>query len=243
MLDLPKEMSPVAENIVAAREEVSGEFARWRLEAGGRNRFPLRIVPTRDLDPNRKVNQVRQATTYDVSLSGVNISSQMTLDIPDIPVRRMVLELDPGVRLISARCGETSLSWTNVPPPAQGRRPWAVLEFPEPIRGTGRIVRVGAMASAEVGCVWRLPRLEPREMFWQDGAVAIQVPAPLFVERGRRPAHGRCGSARSRRRTLESRGSFNVFPRTHASTCFWPGPSRRCKSTQQRRSSWAARRC
>ena len=143
MLDLPKRSSPIAENVVAIREGVSGETARWRLEAGGRNRFPLRIVPSKDLDSNHKVNRVRQATTYDVSLSGVNIWSQMTLDIPDVPIRRMAIELDPGVRLISAHCGETSLGWIECAPLGQGQQPSAVLEFPEPVRGTG-----GLFASA-----------------------------------------------------------------------------------------------
>ena len=182
LLDLPKNMNPSAQGVAVSRVGSAGNMVRWRLEAGGKNCFVLRIDPAEGLDVQRSVTSLRQATTYHVSPSGVDISAQLTLDAGNVPVGRLALEMDPGVQLVSAHCGENSLRWSTVPPVGAGKVPWTLLEFAEPIRAARRIVRVAAMAPVEIGRVWRLPGIRPQGVFWQDGDVTLQILSPLVME-------------------------------------------------------------
>ncbi len=58
-----------------------------------------------------------------------------------------------------------------------------MVTLPEPIRdGTG-VLRLRALAPLAMGKPWRLPRIYPEGMFWQEGDATLLVPGPLVVER------------------------------------------------------------
>ncbi len=211
VVELPKHLGPVVERLPdvpakpaaqpldeargPAAPRFSGESAvvvqetavpdgdlLWRIELGGHHRVRLRVVPIEHLDSTRLWDSVRQATVYDLSLRGIDVTAQWTLDVPQVALKRLMMELDPGLRLVAARYGEAAVRWSVVGPTGEGRTTLVALELPEPLRGPGRVLRLSALGPVELGRRWKLPEMRPRGVFWQEGTVRLLVPAPLAIE-------------------------------------------------------------
>ncbi|MCR4414962.1 MAG: hypothetical protein NUV77_21295 [Thermoguttaceae bacterium] len=173
----------LAESVVVVQETAVPEGnLLWRIELGGHHRVRLRVAPIEHLDPSRLWNSVRQATVYDISLRGIDVTAQWTIDAHHVALRRLMMELDPGLRLVAARYGEAAVRWSVVGPTGEGRKTLVALELPEPLRGPGRVLRLSALGPVELGRRWRLPEMRPRGVFWQEGTVRLLVPAPLAIE-------------------------------------------------------------
>jgi len=113
VLELPKDVQPVVEGGLTTRQDsASPERVQWAIEPGPRPQFHLRVVPSGQLDSGRTLDTVRQATLYEMSLRGVDVTSQWTLDIRSLPRRQIEVELDPGLRLCGAWLGELPLRWS-----------------------------------------------------------------------------------------------------------------------------------
>lgn len=183
VLDLPEGVQPVVENGFSARQE--GELAgraRWVLELGPQAPLHLRVVPQAQLASAQSLDTVRQATLYELSLRGVDVTAQWTLDIRGLPRRQIGLDLEPGLRLSGAWLGEVPLRWSAAGPASPGQPSQAWIELPEPIRGPNRVLRLAAMGPVVLGRPWRLPEIRPRDFFWQEGTLRLLVPAPLALE-------------------------------------------------------------
>jgi hypothetical protein len=57
-----------------------------------------------------------------------------------------------------------------------------VLELPEPIQGTGRVLSLGAVAPLRTDARWNLPSIRPEGLFWQEGVATLSVARPLVLE-------------------------------------------------------------
>jgi hypothetical protein len=187
-LDLPANLTPVADHGLPIAEGPRGESARWRIELGGYHRVKLRLVSSDDLDPKRPANEVRQATTYEFTPRGVDVAAQLTLDVPLVPLRQLTLELDPKLEIVAATMASPStksdpakLGWKKLPA-APGGKTRVALELPEPLQGQGRVIRVSAIAPVELGKRWRLPALRGEGLFWQEGTATLVTPSPLAIE-------------------------------------------------------------
>jgi len=182
-LQLPRHLTPVVESAIVTQEGTAGDgMTRWSIDLGGRNRFRLRLIPTEDLDPARRLNVVRQSLTYEVSLRGIEVSAEWTLDVPYVPLRQVVVDLDPSLQLAAARCCGVAVPWKVVRLAAAGHGARVVLELPEPIQGLGRVLRLGAVGPSVLDNRWRLPGLRAEGLFWQEGTSTVIVPAPLTLE-------------------------------------------------------------
>ncbi len=188
VLDLPQGMTPVADQGVVIEEGLTGEgLRRWRIELGGHYRVGIRLVPAEIADGRLPSVQVRQATTYEFSPRGATVTAELRIDAPEEPLRRITLLLDAGLRLttaeyVRAREGGSPLPWTVASPPAGSGGSRATLEFPEPLQGTGRLVRLQAIVPLTTDGLWRLPGIRPEGMFWQEGGATLSVLAPLVVK-------------------------------------------------------------
>lgn len=183
-LDLPKEFSVDAgAGAVVSRQSPLGEsLRRWVIEFGGRSRCDLALTASDHGQPRPPVALVHESSVYDCSLRGVELSSQWKIAVHGEPLREMTFALDPELQLISAHVGEVPIPWSASPQP-DGSATRLHLKFPEPIRDAERIVRLIAIGHPVLGRSWRLPRLQPEDVFWEEGNIALLVPEPLLVNR------------------------------------------------------------
>ncbi len=137
-------MVPLVDRGVVLPQTAAGDgFARWQIEFGGHNRLRLRVARADDLAAQRKSTTVRQTTTYDFAPGGVNVSVQLSLDATASPPRQLILDLDPDLRITSARCGDAAVPWSVAATSAgltRGRRPpsawsWNCRSRPAGLRG------------------------------------------------------------------------------------------------------------
>ena len=183
ILELPESTTPVTDCGIVTKEPASFDQTRhWRIELGGHERVQLRIVPTAELELRRRQARVRQSLVYDFTLHGLELSAQLQFDAPDEPLRQIIVALDPGLRLVTARYGSVAIPWSTMAPASDRPGTRVVLELPEPLQGTGRSVRLGLLAPLQQGVPWRLPKVHPEGAHWQEGNATLLVASPLVIE-------------------------------------------------------------
>ncbi|HEV3416010.1 MAG TPA: hypothetical protein VG056_04335, partial [Pirellulales bacterium] len=186
----------------AASQPASG---RWLIELGGQNLGVLRIAKRDMVHERRPLTLVRQNLIYDFSPRGLQLSADLKLDVLGEPIRQIPLDLDWPLTLVTARYGDAEIPWSEEAVPETGlgllQFAWArvqeildeldirvplsarhrriVLQLPEPLRGAGRIVRLGAVAP--LPAIGRLPSVQPAtsEMLWQEGSATLLSVLPL----------------------------------------------------------------
>jgi len=188
VLDLPSGVTLATDHGVVVEEDSGGKGTRrWRIELGRHHRVGIRLLPTGAVGGQLPSTRVRQSTKYYFSLQGLEVRTRLELDVCGQPLRHVALVLDPGLRLVDAvytkaLYGETPLEWTVVSPSPGSQDTRVILEFPERVEGTKRIVEVRALAPLQLDRRWRLPAIRPEGMFWQEGKAALSVPVPLELE-------------------------------------------------------------
>ncbi len=184
VLDLPQDLAPNAEEAVVV-EEGPGEAGtrRWRVEIGSRRRIGLRVTPRDGAREGLPSTRLRQATQYQFSLEALDVHANLELDVHGAPLRRLAVRLDPGLRPVKALLGERPLRWALMPPGAKDEGTGVVLEFPEPVEGTKRIVHLHALAPVQLDRAWKLPAIRVQGVFWEQGTAVLSIPAPLRAER------------------------------------------------------------
>lgn len=180
---------------------------RWTIDVGGQTQFVVRLAPRDFLRDSRPLTLVRQSLAYSFSPHGMQLSADLKLDVLGEPIERIAMVVDRPLTLVTARSGGTQLSWYETD--AAGKKPGAadsnaaagpardrnkpptndplgprriVVEFPEPIHGTGRLVRLGFVAPSISRS--RLPVIRPADegLFWQEGSASLLVPLPLELD-------------------------------------------------------------
>ena len=183
LLDLPETVIPVAQHGVVTQGPPDDDgLRRWTLNLGGHHRTGVRLMRAGNSEGDGHSAQVRQSLVYDFSLQGVEVSAQLQLDVHKQPLRQVTLALDPELQLVTARYGNSPVPWSTTSPEDNGQAARVVLELPEPIQGTGRVLRLGAFAPLKIGSRWKLPGIRPEGIFWQEAGATLLVPAPLLVE-------------------------------------------------------------
>jgi hypothetical protein len=181
-LDLPEHLAPRLDHgVVVSVTEIGEGRRRWRIDLGGQSRLTLRLRGAAAEAPARRLTILRQTRTYDFSPRGVELSAQLTLDVRREPLRNIALEADRELRLVSAKYGDTEISWTVARNETTGKTD-IELQLPEPIQGASRVVRLLAVAPLRMDEAWKLPTLEPQGVFWSEGSTRLLVPAPLALK-------------------------------------------------------------
>jgi len=180
---LPKGLAPLVDRAVVLKDGPATDGAeRWRIELGGQHRFSMRLIPSEDLAGDRKHNVLRQALTYEFSLRGVDVSAQWTLDVPAAPLRQLAVDLDPALQLVAARYAGQPVHWSTAGSAAAHGGTRVVIELPEAVRGSGKVLGLGAVTMPVLGNRWRLPTMRPQGVFWQEGTTTLVVPSPLTLD-------------------------------------------------------------
>jgi hypothetical protein len=182
LLDLPAGFQVVSDVGITSREHCDRPGCdRWRIELGGRCQAQLYLAPPEAAKDRRAWPEVRQTSIYDFSLHGVDLAVQLAIDVRAAPLRQFTIQLDPGTRLVSAYYGDQALVWSvAAEDPRQGTH--ATLHLPEALRGAGHVVRLTAVAPLVMQQTWKLPRIQPQEVFWQQGTTTLLVPFPLSID-------------------------------------------------------------
>lgn len=182
IVELPETLTPLSDRGIVTQEAANVEQTKhWRIELGGHDRVRLRIVPTAELALRRHQTRVRQSLVYDLTSHGLELSAQLRFDVSDEPLRQILVELDPGLRLVTARYGSVAVPWSPMAPAADRAGTRVVLELPEPLAGVGQTVRLGLLAPLQLDTPWRLPGIRAEGVFWQEGNATLVVASPLLL--------------------------------------------------------------
>jgi hypothetical protein len=181
-LDLPSTLQlRTKSGIVVQSSAVDGNRRRWQLALGGHNRFWV-LLSSPEEDRGLQRVALRQSHTYNLSSRELELTSQLSLDVPQEPLRQLEITLEPSLRLLAARHGETPVPW-SVLEDAATKTSRIVLEFSEPLQGMGNVIHLGATAPVVLDEPWRLPGLTVHGVFWQEARATLLVQKPLALER------------------------------------------------------------
>ncbi len=137
VLETAPAVEVVADHGIVTRDlDAPTETVRWNIDFGGHDHLTLRIAPEDAVRERRPLTLLRQAMTYEFSSRGIDVTTQLRLDVHGEPLERARIDLDPSLHLIAARYGELAVPWSATTDPQTGRS-HVLLEFPEPVEGTG----------------------------------------------------------------------------------------------------------
>jgi hypothetical protein len=181
VLEAPSNREIAADGAVLTKTATaSGKTNRWTLEAGGSKRVVLRMTDAA-MRERRPLTLLRQSQVYEFSPRGVNVEAQLKFDIHGEPIQQMAVNLDPSLRLVAARYGELQVPWSATID-VESRVSHVMLQLPEAIVGTGRVLQLSAVAPLTTGKRWRLPGLQPEGVSWQEGSATLLIPDSLLLE-------------------------------------------------------------
>ena len=181
-LALPDSVVPVLPEGVAAGDAADRKQGRWRFELGGRTRAQLKLDASDAHSRQRRLALLHEKTTYRFSLGGLDVASLLKLDVHREPLRHLQLDLDPRLRVVSVQYGGSELAWSVNPAVASGGEHTVVVDFAEPLFGTGKAITVTALAPLVVGKALKLPRFKVRDVAWQEGDLTLSLPPPLGLD-------------------------------------------------------------
>ncbi len=183
-LDLPAGYVPeLNHGAVVGRTPSAGGRVRWKLELGGGEQVTLTLKDAVAAPRETQVS-ARQSSTYELSPRGVELNQQLSLDVRGAPLRALQLALDSGLTLVSARQGNEEIAVSLSPGDAGASKETRVtLDFPTPLAGLGRTIRLSAVAPLELGKLQNLPAIRPLDVTWRQGAATVRLAAPLSLSR------------------------------------------------------------
>lgn len=180
-LDLPAGRTPIVQNGLVSRVEstdaadaMDGARQTWLIELGGSTRTTLSIVSDEMLQERQKYVLLSQHAAYEVQPRSLEATFDLKLDIFHDALRQLDMRLDSSLQVTGVRVGDQPVAWT-VTPAADGVGKQVIVEFPEPLTGTGRTLRVEALAPLKLDASHPLPMLRPLGVLWQEGTITLSV--------------------------------------------------------------------
>jgi len=152
----------------------------YRILLGGKDSATLRVTPQAANAAAQPKATLRENVVYDISPRGVDVTATWKLDVQGPALRLLRVVLDPGLQLVSARLGETDITW-SVGAHAEGDPSPLFLTLPEPFSGADRSLRLAAIGPLELNQARSLPRIRAVDAFWQEGTYTLLVREPLAV--------------------------------------------------------------
>lgn len=161
--------------IVSSTPTAPGEVT-WQMKLAAQRQAVLEILSAEAA--HARPPALRQTTEYTLSPRGIELTTRLTVDALDEPLKRIALEMDEGLRIVSAVQGSVQVPWSHNPQESSNR---VTLELPSPLQGTRRVITVSALAQLTQGKPQTLPVIQAPELFWQSGEAKVTVSAPLTV--------------------------------------------------------------
>ena len=180
-LTLPMGLVPAVDGEIVSEPQADGATKRrWTMDLVGKNTAQLRLLKNDGASAAQPLVIVKPRLTYELSSRGLQLSSECRLDIPSGTLKALQLDLEPTLAMVSAKLGDTPVAWSVVPG-AEGDSQRIVVDFPEPLAGHNHVLRLVAVAPLSTKPGWRLPKVFPQDVVWQDGAMVLVVAAPLTL--------------------------------------------------------------
>jgi len=179
-LTLRRDLRPVTETAVVSRldEHESTAEQTWRIELRGDMPLKVHLAPAAEPALAQPLILLRQEQRYTVTPDAVEITVRLRLDVYEKPLSELTLETDDAMQLYRVHYRDAPLEWSDAKAGA-GRR--VTLAMPEPLLGDGHEIRLQAVAAADAGTEWRLPRLTVPGVFWLEGVSRLDVPEPWRI--------------------------------------------------------------
>jgi hypothetical protein len=180
-LTLPAPWAPNIEGGIVSSTDDAGRATRtWKIHLAGRSEAELRVVKEDSPLARRPIVLVRPRLTYELTALGLQLSADLRLDIHGRSIRELQIDLDPALTLASAKIGDATIALTE---DSDEKQKHLTLEFPEPLVGNNRLIRLTAIAPPVIDQPWTLPKLRFRDTVWQEGTITLVVPAPLALRK------------------------------------------------------------
>ena len=139
-------------------------------------RIPSERAPTTD----QTTVLLRESSVYNVSARGLELATVWKLDVHSNQVRKIVLSLDPGLQLVSARLGETELPFAPVAD-ANPVGSQLSLDLPDALAGSDRPLRCRRSARSPRARSGPCRRIRSSNFTWQKRTCTLLVHRPLAV--------------------------------------------------------------
>ncbi|WP_425616216.1 hypothetical protein NA78x_006155 [Anatilimnocola sp. NA78] len=153
----------------------------WEIEAAGGRRVELVVQPRQREEQAQPLVLVRETSSYVFTSGQMDLDLSLELDIDRAPLRQIRIRHDPRLQWTSVRWGEQSLSWTTEK--SNTDEPVAVIQLPEPLTGTSRLIQLTAVADwTPLPQKWSLPRAAVENAIWQEGRANIAAPRWLQLD-------------------------------------------------------------
>ena len=183
-LQLPEGLEPnIANAVVSAPVPVSGDLHTWNLQLPGQTDVHLRILKE-STDSTDGLNLIKQSLAYDFRSDRLQLDQELSLNIYRKPVKQLALAMDRELRLTQAFLGDQPIEWLEQDE-ADAAEHKVVLQLPEPVVGSDRVVRLRAIASPLYDRRWTIPRIKAEGFSWKEGVTSLIVAEPLVVEQMR----------------------------------------------------------
>ena len=157
-------------------ESLDGQtFRKWSVELGGTNQFSLTLQGKDRANVKPKV-RFRQSSTYRFQLPGLTLQSDIQLSVQERSIRQLVLHSERPLRIVDVRLGGESLPFST-----QRRQQVdeVTVNFPQPLLGTDRVIRVTAMTPIVIARSWTLPTITIPAFDWKHGTAELVLPSNL----------------------------------------------------------------
>lgn len=190
-LALPAKSTPIVPGAVVTPMPVdeaqatttgAADRQRWVIRLNDTSDVELRIVSADRRESRPSLTLFRPRTTYEISQQGLQVSAEWRLDVLGNPRDMLKLVLPAEISLVSVKLGDEALRWSETPvTSAGGAHKTVVLEFREPLGGSGRVLQLAAIAPLVSNRPWRLPQLQPEQVIWQEETATLIVAEPLLL--------------------------------------------------------------
>ena len=182
LVELPAGWTPTVDRgIVSDEGPVDGDFHRFRLDLGGRPGCRLRLAKAGSMEVRPQAVLASQATTYDFSLRGVELSVKLSIEAHREPLRRVALGLDPALELIEVSASGAPLAWSMANQADKSRQ--ATIEIPAALQEGAAKLQLRAIAPLTMNGSWKLPRMDVAGIVLRSNTIRLAVPLPLCIER------------------------------------------------------------
>ncbi|MBN1591091.1 MAG: hypothetical protein JW888_16375 [Pirellulales bacterium] len=182
VVELPESVTPIGDRGVCV--ETTSTVANrktWRFELGGQRKMTLRLTQADAVIRPDDQPDVRESFVYDFSPEGVELKADLRIESLGQPPSRVCFLLDPELRLVTAKYGQTPVLW-SISSASGEKAARIVVELPKTLSSTPRVLHLNALCPLVLDRPWRLPAIRSQEVFWRERSVALLVPASLRVE-------------------------------------------------------------
>lgn len=180
-LTLPAAVQPQADGALVSPVPDSGGTGAervWLVEVRGNARLSLRLAPASGAPGAQPLTLLRQEHRYVCGLEAAEVAVRLRLDVHQAPLSEVTAALDEPLQLYRAYYRDSPLTWTES---KSAKERQITLALPEPLLGDGHEIRLQAIAPAEFGTAWRLPRAVVRGVACLEGVTRLEVPEPLWL--------------------------------------------------------------